>query len=655
MKKIFLLLILAIFSIGRAISQITAHTYQFESFTRPYTALTGATNVPGSFLGDDQYTTVPIGFPFPFCNNNYTSCVVSSNGWISFNTGIANSYFSNSWANAQALKPGIMFYWDDMTCTGSQVRYLTSGVAPNRVFVIEFFDWRRLSANGAMFDVQVLLHENGTIETHFSDKPGTYGFTTASLGIIDQNNLYQSLQNVSANPPRSTTVFEENISAKPQNLQVYKWYFGTLNEAGVNALLRPGGAFCTSTRELAVQVKNFGDNDITELDVNWSVNGNTRTPVRYTQTIEGAWTSTNNTAEVVLGNLTFNPGDTFRIKTWTSNPNNALDPDNTNDTLSFTLFATSTIPVNLGPDTLICDNAELVLGRDNSPNYRYNWSNGLTSTAITVNTAGMYAVKKSDNLGCFGVDTIYVTTKPAPSVDLGSDVEICTGDTVILDVGAANYVNTILWEDNSSNSPRIITQGGTYSVTVTAANGCSDRDEVAVIYKDLPSFDDVNAIYVLKGSYNFNIRNPRNFTKVEWDYGDQSAVTEGNQTSHTYLRNGRYTITVKLYSVCNDSFVTYSETIDVFDAEPSVITDVFTTQLKVYPVPASASMTIETTEHKFNRMVLTNSIGQLVAERDVELTNNYILDVASVPDGIYQLAIYGHSGLLSVIKVQILR
>ncbi|MBL0016589.1 MAG: T9SS type A sorting domain-containing protein [Bacteroidetes bacterium] len=67
-----------------------------------------------------------------------------------------------------------------------------------------------------------------------------------------------------------------------------------------------------------------------------------------------------------------------------------------------------------------------------------------------------------------------------PNADLGADI-VFFGDTLLLQapvVPGAQY----LWSNGATTNPAVITQAGTYTLVVTAANGCTDTDTIVVTF-----------------------------------------------------------------------------------------------------------------------------------------------------------------------------
>jgi len=122
---------------------------------------------------------------------------------------------------------------------------------------------------------------------------------------------------------------------------------------------------------------------------------------------------------------------------------------------------------------------------------QYSLDNGgswQASGQLPVGTAGQYRLVVADANGCTANTSQVVTIMNAPQVDLGPDLALCTGDSVLLKVPGGQAGDQYLWQDNSTDMKFWVHQPGTYSVAVTNANGCTARDKVTVTGKALPVF-----------------------------------------------------------------------------------------------------------------------------------------------------------------------
>ncbi len=111
----------------------------------------------------------------------------------------------------------------------------------------------------------------------------------------------------------------------------------------------------------------------------------------------------------------------------------------------------------------------------------YQWEGGGTGQTKVVSSTGSYSVTVTDANGCTAVTSTTVTDDfTPPMADAGSDDLICEGESKTLTAsGGVSY----LWSDgvgstaSVSVSPVVTT---IYTVTVTAANGCQDTDDVTI-------------------------------------------------------------------------------------------------------------------------------------------------------------------------------
>ena len=122
--------------------------------------------------------------------------------------------------------------------------------------------------------------------------------------------------------------------------------------------------------------------------------------------------------------------------------------------------------------------AALITG--GTPIYSYLWSNGGITTTISNLAAGTYTFKVTDANGCsFSNNNILIENQNKNlNVFLGNDTVICPGQSFVLNPG--NFFS-YLWQDNSSNPTFTVKGSGTYSVTVTDADGCTGSDAVNII------------------------------------------------------------------------------------------------------------------------------------------------------------------------------
>lgn len=106
------------------------------------------------------------------------------------------------------------------------------------------------------------------------------------------------------------------------------------DDAGVNAMVNPSTFFCVGNQTVEAQVRNNGLNNLSSVDVNWSVNGQVQAPV----SLSGINLQIGGTTQVTLGNFNFVAGQSYQIESWTSLPNGVADQNTTNDSISASVF-----------------------------------------------------------------------------------------------------------------------------------------------------------------------------------------------------------------------------------------------------------------------------------------------------------------------------
>lgn len=263
---------------------IPVPTYTFAASTTTFTPLTGATALDVIEADDMLSNAVPIGFTFRMAGVPFTELVASSNGFLSFNPFIANVGGTGTSNNLQSsqLRQVIAPLWDDVSGSVGQASYTTTGTSPNRVFTVEYLNWKwNYNASAAGISFQVKLYETSNkIEFIYRQEVGTLNAASASIGLAFANNgsgNFLSLDGSGASPAMSTSVETSAIAAKPATGQVYSFTPVKINQViAFNAI--PDKAFgadfalnATSSSGLAVTYTSSDTNIAT-------VSGNTVTP-----------------------------------------------------------------------------------------------------------------------------------------------------------------------------------------------------------------------------------------------------------------------------------------------------------------------------------------------------------------------------------------
>lgn len=217
--------------------------------------------------------------------------------------------------------------------------------------------------------------------------------------------------------------------------------------------------------------------------------------------------------------------------------------------------------VDLGPDVTMCLNQTHILygGTQDS----YLWSNGGTNSMLFVSAnPGNFSITVTSANGCTATDNVNIDFIPAPSVNLGPDVTLCLNQTHILYGG---YQNSYLWSNGGTNSMLFVSANpGTFSVTVTAANGCTATDYVNIDFIPAPFVNLGPDVAICEGES--TTLTGGNFTNFLWSTG---ATTQ----NITVANPATYLLTVTYPNGCagSDAVNVYFNSLLTVDLGPDII------------------------------------------------------------------------------------
>lgn len=204
----------------------------------------------------------------------------------------------------------------------------------------------------------------------------------------------------------------------------------------------------------------------------------------------------------------------------------------------------------LGADKELCAGASVTLDAGLA-GATYTWSTGATTQTISVNTTGTYWVDVTGANGCKARDSIVVSPKLSPVVNLGADRDICTSDSVTLDAG--NVGATYLWSTGATTQTIKVSLAGTYSVAVTNVGGCTTTDAVVITNKPTPnSAFTSQAVSAEAGQQVQFTSNPGAGNQYSWNFGDPNSASNTSllpSPIHVFSAPGQYTVTLTVTNV----------------------------------------------------------------------------------------------------------
>jgi gliding motility-associated-like protein len=196
---------------------------------------------------------------------------------------------------------------------------------------------------------------------------------------------------------------------------------------------------------------------------------------------------------------------------------------------------------NISGTTSLCNGANTTLTANLGQSYL--WSGGETTQAITVGTSAIYTVTVTQAGGCTATASVNINVNPSPIPAITGTTSVCQGVNASLNAGAP--FTSYLWSNAATT--QIITPGiaGTYTVTVTDANGCTGSTAANVTVNGLPSPAITGTFAVCQG-VNASLNAGTPYTSYLWS---NAATTQ----TITPAVGGTYTVTVTNGFGCSGS------------------------------------------------------------------------------------------------------
>ncbi|NUQ24532.1 MAG: gliding motility-associated C-terminal domain-containing protein [Saprospiraceae bacterium] len=171
----------------------------------------------------------------------------------------------------------------------------------------------------------------------------------------------------------------------------------------------------------------------------------------------------------------------------------------------------------------------------------YLWSTSETSSAIVFSGTGQVGVTVSDANGCQGQANVNITQLSLPQINLADNAAFCPGGSTQLDAGPGFSVYQ--WTGGLPQQAITVNTPGTYSVTVTDANGCSTTDSTAVSELAAPVVQITGPQGLCPGS-STTLATDTPFANYNWAPG-------GNGNSLVIDQPGMYSVTVTDANGCS--------------------------------------------------------------------------------------------------------
>ena len=489
----------------------------------PYNPQSCAAGTSAGVACDDCVSgALPIGFNFNFFGTTYSSFYASSNGFITFNSGVGSGCCSGQ-PMPYAFMPNTMIAlaWTDLNPSScGSVTYYTTGTAPNRMLVVCYNSVCYFGSSNTITG-QIILHE-GTNCVDIITTSQNSPTNTVTQGIQGQGGT----PGIPV-PGRNGTVWTATNSAYsfcqpiPFDPITYQWNpnFAISNDTLGTVSVWPAGSV---TYQVQVSEGSCVMTDSVQIVVNSNLqppNVTCGLPVNYPTEILFNWSGSAGATGweySIDSGLVWNPsplgvdsllmtgftnGDCFQLQVRATGPSGAC-PTN-----AATIHTCCTQPcfnptqiASTASSNLSCNQSQdgtiTYLGTqgDQGPNYTYNMYNAATgafvqgplttpgSVTFSGLAAGSYYVIGTDAFGCIATSDTVTLTQPAvlDATLVGTTLTACwntpDGTASVTQVGGTGPY-TYQWGANAGAQTTAMATGlvlGAYQVTVTDANGCQD-------------------------------------------------------------------------------------------------------------------------------------------------------------------------------------
>lgn len=265
-------------------------------------------------IAEDGYSEeIYIGFEFEFFGHTYSSLWMAQDGFITFSPPQGTTWDPQHIPDPNDPNNLIAGFWADLDgydCMyGYCYEYDIVGSYPDRRFLISYYLYDYC---GNWVETQIKLFETSNvieIHTYFE---GNTSCSNATQGIENGDGT-EAKYLPGRNRNNQWSALEDFVRFTPV----------VSNDAGILFNL---DSYCDGEVTIQTLVKNYGGNQLDNVTINWTWNGDAQDPVYYANPIEP-----NGVHLVDLGVQTLVNGQTDELLVWTSQPNGESDGNPSND------------------------------------------------------------------------------------------------------------------------------------------------------------------------------------------------------------------------------------------------------------------------------------------------------------------------------------
>jgi len=301
-----------------------------------------------------------------------------------------------------------------------------------------------------------------------------------------------------------------------------------------------------------------------------------------------------------------------------------------NTTYSFTEGDTYSVQITAS-DTAVCSGETVTLNAGNHSEYL--WNNGATSAQIVVDSAGIYSVQTTNEIGITGSDSIFISVNPLPEIVASTSLNPCNGDSLAsiqLNNNSGVEADSVIWNDGLNGAFIDSLPAGEYSYQFTDLNGCMASGSIVLV--DAPEMN----IFAESFPSDPNKSNGSIFISIFGGVGPYTITLNGDTVESQVfnLAPGEYEVIVIDSYGCEQVLMSLVES-------TLATADSFENQFQIYPNPVTDELHIEPSLN-IKRVELIDSAGKLVWNS--KSFTNPVIRLKNIDSGIYLLKIETREG-----------
>jgi hypothetical protein len=387
-------------------------------------------------------------------------------------------------------------------------------------------------------------------------------------------------------------------------------------------------SFCPATLPISINIYNNDLVDITEVVLDWTINGVSQLPVTWSGLIAAG----DITPVELDPAFDFQQATTYVIEVTIQSVNTLPDPNPSNDTFSYSFDAFPVPPPQFYWDGCGLDVINGVFGSGDydsivwllngvpdqfGPDFHY----------YTPSVSGIYSViGYTVNTGCEAtIDSEISVTAIQHGITALGLTTFCEGDSVGLVFSAAVQV-FYTWNTGSTDDTIYASTDGWFGITGVTANSCPVADSILVTVHPTP-------VVVITDMLDTLVSNYSGFH--QWYYNGNQ-IAGAHDSTYVPTQSGTYYCTVTSVYGCTGT----SNSINWI--MPGISVPVELMNVMVYPNPAHDVINIRFLDRKENFVLTVYDVqGRVVMQQ--EIFQDVSIDISRFAEGVYQCVFTGEN------------